>query len=256
MNAKYFLGALMAAPLLPLMYVQGKRIRASVPQLPEAEAPSGLCRIASDKKPFRVLLLGESTIAGVGVKRHEEGFAGSLAEQLAEGLQRPVQWRVYARSGYTAERLRLKIVPKIEETEVDLLVIGLGGNDAFTLNRPSRWARAVKNLIADLRERYPQTPIVFCNMPPIKAFPAFTLLIKLTVGNLVELLGQTLQKTVKNLPNVFYFGEIITLKDWAERYELPQEPQAFFSDGVHPSQLTYQTWAKDIAQRILAAELL
>jgi len=51
-------------------------------------------------------------------------------------------------------------------------------------------------------------------MPPIKEFPAFTPLIKFTVGNLVEILGEELQKTVNDYENVFYFGEKKLIKLW------------------------------------------
>jgi lysophospholipase L1-like esterase len=87
-------------------------------------------------------------------------------------------------------------------------------------------------------------------MPPIKEFPAFTSLIKATIGNLVEVLGEELKKVVVEYDHVYYFGEVITLKDWIKRLNIDVKKEEFFSDGVHPSKLTYQTWAKDIALKI------
>ena len=40
-NWKYVIGALMAIPLLPIMFIQALRIRAKIPKLPEAEGPQG-----------------------------------------------------------------------------------------------------------------------------------------------------------------------------------------------------------------------
>lgn len=247
---RFIFGALAAVPLLPFLYFQGKRIRREVPTLPEATGPEGIAQPHLGQ-PFTLLCLGESTIAGVGVSTHQEGFSGTLAETLAQGLKRSVNWRVYARSGYTAERIRAKIVPKIIETQADLIVIGLGGNDAFTLNRPWRWRAQIRSLIQELRLRFPDTPIVFANMPPIKLFPAFTPVIKFVIGNLVEILGQTLREEVKNHPGVYYRSEIITLEGWIKRYSIQADPSDFFSDGVHPSGLTYQTWARDLGSGVL-----
>lgn len=243
---KYILSGLLVAPLLPLMAIQGKRIRASVPRLPPAKGASGYIG-AGKGQPLRLITLGESTIAGIGVETHAEGFSGTLARALADQLGKPVAWKVYARSGYTAERVTEKLVPQITETDIDLIVIGLGGNDAFHLNPPWRWRRDTRNLIAALGQRFPKTPVVFTNMPPIRNFPAFTPLIKRVVGSHVEWLGQALGHVVQPLPNVFYYARVITLEDWRDRLSISAPPADFFSDGVHPSALTYQVWARDVA---------
>jgi lysophospholipase L1-like esterase len=251
MNIRYLSGALISFPLLPLMYFQGKRIRASVPKLPEAEGIEGQCQVSEETGGvLKVISIGESTIAGVGVQTHEEGFTGTFAKELSRLLSMNVSWKVYAKSGYTAKRVEQKLIPGITEKMVDLIIVGLGGNDAFTLNRPSKWNTQIRALIVSLNLKFPKAIIVFCNMPPIKEFPAFTSLIKFTVGNLVEILGDELREIVNDYENVFYFGEKITLKGWIDKFGLAVEKEDFFSDGVHPSKLTYQTWAKEIAYEI------
>ncbi len=255
MKIKYLLGAVISFPFLPLMYYQGKKIRASVPKLPEAEGTEGQCQSNGRKgRLLNVISIGESTIAGVGVQTHEEGFTGTFAKELSSLLGVNIKWRVYARSGYTVERVEKKIIPKIIEKQADLIIIGLGGNDAFTLNRPWKWKAEIRSLIKSIKSKFPEAIVVFCNMPPIKEFPAFTSLIKFTVGNLVEILGEELQKVVAEYENVFYFGDKITLKGWIDKFQLNVEKEDFFSDGVHPSKLTYQTWAKDIANEVSMSE--
>ncbi|MFA0964939.1 SGNH/GDSL hydrolase family protein [Roseivirga sp. BDSF3-8] len=257
MNIRYTLGCLARIPLLPLMYYQGKQIRARVPRLPEATGTEGFAEPGkATSKTIRLLSVGESTIAGVGVHTHEEGFTGALARLLAEALKAVVHWKVYARSGYTAARVAGSIVPAMTDETVNLIVIGLGGNDAFTLRSPRQWRRDIRRLIEGLQAKYPQALIVFCNMPPIKEFPAFTPLIRFTIGNLVEILGQELMATVKDYNNVYYAEETISLPEWVARYELDQDVKAFFSDGVHPSGLTYRTWARDLASRVIIDKLL
>lgn len=243
---KYIFGAILAFPFLPIMYLQGKRIRASVPKLPEATGPEG--KIENDyQENLKIITIGESTVAGVGAPTHEEGFSGTLAKALSEQLTVNVDWQVLAKSGYTADYVTKKLLPKMDGFEADLIVIGLGGNDAFNLNSPNTWKRNIVKLITGLRENYPTIPIVFSNMPPIKLFPAFTPLIKLTVGNLVEMLGDELNKSVATFSNVYYYNRRITFEDWNERFGIAYEPEKYFSDGVHPALITYQIWARDVA---------
>ncbi len=89
-------------------------------------------------------------------------------------------------------------------------------------------------------------------MPPIKEFPAFTKTIKFVVGNLVELLGEQLRLVVKNNENVYYNSEVITINGWTKRLNISANATDFFSDGVHPSEFTYQVWAKEMATFISA----
>ncbi len=246
MNFKYFFGALISIPLLPLMYFQGKQIRKKVPTLPEAKGIEGRSPGSSEKK-LRILAIGESTIAGVGVKTHEKGFAGTLANELASKLGTQISWKVYAKSGYTAKKITEKIIPTIQEKDVDAIIIGLGGNDAFTLNTPWKWKNDIRDLIIALQSRFKNGSIIFTNMPPIKEFPAFTSTVKFVLGNLVEILGEELEETISDFENVFYYAQTITLENWIEKMDIDAKPGDFFSDGVHPSMLTYQTWAKDFS---------
>jgi lysophospholipase L1-like esterase len=255
MNLKYTLGAIVSFPLLPIMFFQGKKIRKSVPTLPEAEGTEGVA-FNNSNKTIKLITIGESTIAGVGVRTHEEGFTGTLAKVLGQKMGVNIAWRVYARSGYTAKRVVEKIVPKITESQCDLLVVGLGGNDSFTLNTPTKWRLHIAQLIDSLQVKFPNTPIVFTNMPPIKAFPAFTSLIKFTIGNLGEILGETLADLVANKPNVYYISDIITVEKWIKKLDFKAEYKDFFSDGVHPSGLTYQTWAKEVAGFIAEKKMI
>ena len=249
MNVKYLFGTILAIPLLPVMYFQGKKIKSSVPKLPEAEGVEGLVGVSD--RTLTLLTIGESTIAGVGVATHEEGFTGTLASELSQKLEATINWKVYAKSGYNAQKVKEKIVPEITEESVDIIVIGLGGNDAFELNSPQKWRTQTQGLINELRSRYKETPIIFANMPPIKEFPAFTRLIKFTIGNLVEILGDELEKLVINNHGVYYHARRITVKDWIDKMDVDIQPSDFFSDGVHPSKLTYQVWARDLADFLI-----
>lgn len=232
-------------PLLPFMHVHGQRVIKSVPILPDAEGPAGTVS-GPDNRSLRLLVIGESTMSGVGVATHEEGFTGALARTLGAGWKTGVRWRVYARSGFTLRKLKAEVLPLIEEKQTDLIVVGMGGNEAFKMNTPAGFRRDMQAVIDALRDRFgPDVPIVFPNMPPIKEFPAFTPLLKFTLGNMVEYFGEELADLIKDQPNLYYNAEVIRLAHWSKVLNVEADPTAFFSDGVHPSGLTYTTWGAD-----------
>lgn len=250
MSLRYYLGFILSIPLLPILYYQGKKIRKEVPQLPEAREPKGYIKTASEKT-LKIMAIGESTIAGVSVDFHENGFIGSLAKEISTKKNISILWKVLAKSGYTAKMVRKRILPEIQETNADLIVIGLGGNDAFKLNSPEIWMFQINLLIKALKRKFPRTPIYFTNMPPIKEFPAFTKAIKFVIGNLVEIFGRRLNRSVKKKSNVHYNNEIVTLENWKKKHKIDGDVSIFFSDGVHPSKLAYQVWGKDMAHFIM-----
>lgn len=246
MNLKYVLGVIITAPLLPLMYFQGKKIRANVPILPEAKGIEGKS-IENSNRTLRLITIGDSSMAGVGVETHKEGFTGNLANELASKFSADVIWKVYAKSGYTAKKVKDILVPSIEEGELDLIVIAVGGNDALKLTSLKAWIHNIKGLIAAIRIKYKQQPIVFINMPPIQDIPVFTSLIKFIIGGLMDIFSDVLQNLVKDMDGVYYYPRKIIYKEYVKRFHLDADASAFFSDGFHASKLAYQVWAKDVS---------
>lgn len=74
---KYLVGVVLSIPLLPIIFFQGSKIKGSTIKLPEAKGTTGNVGVINSEVPLRLLVLGESTVAGVGVETHEEGFAGT-----------------------------------------------------------------------------------------------------------------------------------------------------------------------------------
>ncbi len=252
---RFIFGALLALPLLPILVFQGKKIRKKVPKLPEAKSPEGFVDLGFDETTT-VLFLGESTVAGVGVSTHEQGFAGSASRELGRLYHQNIKWKVVARSGYTVRMVRRKLMRHIGDFEPNLIILGLGGNDAFKLHSPWKWRFEISKLIRALKSVYPEASIAFTNMPPIKEFPAFTKSIKFVVGNLVEILGIELDTILREFKNVVYFSTVLELKDWIHLLVNDQTPEDFFSDGVHPSKLTYQIWGKEFARFVHRSKVI
>jgi lysophospholipase L1-like esterase len=110
--------------LAPILLCQGKYVRRVTPKLPEADGlrfgESGL------GKPLRLLVLGDSAAAGVGVNTQQEALAG----HLVKGLERifRVFWKVEAQTGATTRTTIARLKAAAPE-KFNAVAISLGVNE-------------------------------------------------------------------------------------------------------------------------------
>lgn len=240
----FLLGGILIIPIVPLLIWQGKRVKNTISNLPEAIGTKG--QILVNESFINLLTIGESTFAGVGVHTHEEGVTGQLAKFLSEKTNRSVNWEVLAQSGYSAKMVLKELVPKIPQRPLDVIVIGLGGNDTFELNFPMRWQKDLIDIITEIQKIQPESCIVIATLPPVGSFPAFPFPLNAFLGGLERLHSWA----VKPIPSMFknvYFDD--------KRFEVT-EPEIMFSDGVHPSGYTYSLWGKQLTEFIVGNELI
>ena len=103
-------------------------------------------------------------------------------------------------------------------------------------------------LIDDLRKKFPETPILFAQLPTIEAFPAFTKEMKFVLGNHKDILAFHLHQQVLKNKNIYFPTEKINVKEWLSKLKEGETTSEFFSDGIHPSELCYELWPKDGVQ--------
>ena len=254
MRKKYFIHLLKSIPFLPIIYFQGKKIKKEIEFLPEAKDPEGSININSDQT-LKVLFIGESSFAGVGSDFHKNSFAGYFSTKLSSAFHSNIDWKVYAKTGYNLKKIHQRIIPKITETQCDLLVIGIGANDSFELTQPKKWQEDIQLLIESLRNKFPETPISFVQLPTIEAFPALTKQMQYVLGNHKDLLVEYLhEKTLEN-KNIYFTTEKVNIQKWMKKLNDNQTVADFFSDGIHPSELTYKMWAKESVEFLVNSKL-
>jgi lysophospholipase L1-like esterase len=240
----FLLGGILIIPIVPLLIWQGKRVRNTIPNLPEAVGTKG--QVIGNEDIINLLAIGESTFAGVGVLTHEEGVTGQLAKFLSEQTNRSVNWEVIAQSGYSAKKVLTELVPMIPKTPFDIIVIGLGGNDTFELNRPMRWRQDLIDIISEIQKIQPESSIVIATLPPVGSFPAFPFPLNAVLGGLERLHSWAVKPVPQMFKNVYFDSK---------RFEVT-EPKIMFSDGVHPSGYTYSLWGKQLAEFIVENNLI
>ena len=254
MKKNYFIHLLKTIPFLPIIYFQGKKIKKEINFLPEAKNPEGFVNVNADKN-LRILFIGESSFAGVGVNFHENGFAGYFSRELSKLLHCNIRWKVYAKIGYNVAKIQEKIIPQIEENACDLFVIGIGGNDTFEFTQPKPWRKSIQFLIDNLRQKFPETSILFAQLPTIETFPAFTKEMQYVLGNHKNLLADHLHHQVVKNSNTYFPTEKINVNEWLSKLEEDQTVLHFFSDGIHPSEVTYKWWAKESVEYLATLKI-
>jgi lysophospholipase L1-like esterase len=130
--------------LLPLLVWQGRQVRRKATRLPEAEGPrEGVA--GTGKVCLRVLIVGDSSAAGVGVDNQTQALAGRLSEALSQRLGGSVVWQLIARSGDTTAQ-SLAALRTLSLHPADVMVTALGLNDVVAQVPPRRWLKRLNEL--------------------------------------------------------------------------------------------------------------
>ena len=79
---------------------------------------------------LKVLIVGDSSAAGVGALTIGESLGGQLPDLLAEKLNRPVSVRIAGNNSATAGQIRDYVVPHLANGAYDYICLNIGTNDA------------------------------------------------------------------------------------------------------------------------------
>ena len=123
----------------PVLLLQSRHLRKTALRLPEAAGPrEGSIPSSNLTRPLRLLFLGDSSAAGVGVARQEQALALQTSELLAARLDVPVEWQLLAKSGVNTQQA-LKLLPRGLLKPIDVLITALGTNDVTSQRSASQF---------------------------------------------------------------------------------------------------------------------
>jgi lysophospholipase L1-like esterase len=215
--------------LLPVLIVQGIMVKLKTPLLPEASgAPFGLVEGPGD--PFHLIVMGESTVAGIGVDTYDQAIAAQTASALGRKIARPVSWRSFGRNGMMVYDLRKKHLDKVASFKADSILISVGVNDVLHMHGPKRYARDLHDLITELRRLFGDIPIVLNGIAPMGYFPAIPQPLRYVLGLRARVLDHAAAQLCRSLRNVRH----CSTPHAADLIRI-----SFASDGFHPNATGY-----------------
>ncbi|GAA4650393.1 SGNH/GDSL hydrolase family protein [Kistimonas scapharcae] len=232
---------------LPVLAVQGRWVRRKTPRLPEARG-EWRGSAGSGSIVRHLYLLGESTVAGVGVDLMRQALAGQLANALSAESRAKVSWQALGKNGLKCEDSISELLPSFRQAQEDapasLMVIALGVNDTTGLTSQNAWRRQLVHMLEEIRS-VTDCPVVFAAIPPVHLFSALPQPLSTVLGARARLLDKVLQNVAKAHSRVFHMNTVFHF-----------QPDYLASDGYHPSEKGYRLWGEQLARQIHAAGLL
>jgi lysophospholipase L1-like esterase len=225
------LSRLAALPTAPVLFAQGRRLKRDTPRLPDAATPWH--GVTSGPDPLSLLVLGDSTAAGVGAATQDEALPGHLGRELAALTGRGVSWRAIGENGADAREFIERYLDEACASPADVIFLSIGANDALGLRSRGAFARDIRTILGRLREASPEADILVSSLP---AFFRFELLPQPLKGNL-SLHSRSLEEAARAV-----------IAQTAGVHMSPPPPpytDGFFaSDLFHPSEQGYRDWAR------------
>lgn len=218
-------------PVAPVLFVQGKWLRRTTPILPPAALPWHGTEPGAN--PLRLLVLGDSTSAGVGASTQHNGLPGNLARELSARWGRGVEWNAIGESGASSRDLVERYLGEAVQQEYDFVFLTVGANDALGLRSRRAFGRDIQHLLVELRKASPSAPIMMSSLP---AFFRFELLPNPLKANLY-LHSRSLESVAREIVGEFDNASMSPPP--------PPYTEGFFaSDLFHPSEQGYRDWAR------------
>ena len=207
--------------------------------------------VATDPKRLNIVVLGDSTTAGVGVSRPEDALPYLLAQRIADAEVRSVRvvsfgWagarvadlprnQVRHASAPTRPNARGPFLP-----DADIVAVVIGANDATHRTPPGRYRADLRAGLEEIRTHAPNARIVLAGIPAFRgALPALEPLIFLAdqYGRLLRPISRAEAARVGAAHADLHSGVPLLIRGRGD---------ALSSDRFHPSAVGYDAWAEVI----------
>jgi lysophospholipase L1-like esterase len=227
------------AALGPALLLQGSRLRKTALRLPEAAgARHGLIK-ADDPEPLRLLFVGDSSAAGVGVEWQHEALAHQTAALVAAASARTVEWTLIAQSGATT-RDAIELVKAQATERADVVISALGVNDVTSQASARRFISDYKALLGLVADRTGARAAVLSGLPPLHILPAAPQPLRWYLGQCAKRLDAALHELSADHLHLRF----VSLA-WAKASEMAR-------DKFHPGKGQYRQWAHLVAEQVLS----
>ncbi|MDQ3537345.1 MAG: SGNH/GDSL hydrolase family protein [Actinomycetota bacterium] len=203
---------------------------------------------ASDGPAVRLVVLGDSTAAGVGSPTLAESLPVQVAQRLADDLGRPVDVTGFGVSGARTVDVRDEQIPLLVDRRVDAVLIAIGSNDVTHATSPSAMAEQTRSMLRAARRNAGQAALVLGGIPLFGSADALAQPLRL----LVDTYARVLRRVQRDAAAAEGARFVNIAVEASPRFA--GVPEAMSSDGFHPAPVGYGFWADALAPA-LAAEL-
>lgn len=222
-------------PLAPLLVAQALWVGLRAERLPEP--PGSRSGRVGDGPPLRLLILGDSSAAGVGAATQDTALSGCLARALAPHVT--LDWHLEGETGATTKTSLAKL-SRLPDRPFDLALLIHGVNDTTRLTAPKTFRARQIALMDTLRARNGVGRFVLSGVPPMQHFPLLPRPLRWVLGQQAARLDHELACLARAREEVTHLP-----------LSLPFEPHLVARDGFHPSEAAYALWAGMLAPEIV-----
>ena len=193
-------------------------------------------------QPLKLLGLGDSVIAGVGLASTELTVTARLADRLNQYLGRAIDWRILGEDGAKISDTQ-RLLAATESGSFDWIVVSVGVNDVTGLTSLVRWQQGLLGLISEIRSRSSHATVVFIQLPPMGRFERIPQPLRAVLGIRAAMLRQVLTWIVEAHRGV-----------WMIDPSRLFDPAYMAEDGYHPNETAVDWIASEICETVNVTE--
>ncbi|MGH3665610.1 MAG: GDSL-type esterase/lipase family protein, partial [Egibacteraceae bacterium] len=197
--------------------------------------------------PVRMVMLGDSTVAGVGSPTVDESLAVLVGQRMANRLGRPVEVRGLGVSGARTLDVQQEQIPQLVDADADVVVIVVGSNDVTHATPPWTFAEHTRTMLKAAAAASGGAPVVLGGIPLFGSADALAQPLRAVVDGYAAVLRARQQPAAEAAGATF-----VPIADEASP-RFAGVPEAMSSDGFHPGPVGYGFWADAIAPRVASA---
>jgi lysophospholipase L1-like esterase len=208
---------------------------------------------------LNIVVLGDSTTAGVGVARPEDTLAYGLGRRVADAATRSVRVVSYGWAGARVADLPRQQIPRASAPirpndrgpflpDAHIVAVVIGSNDATHNTPPRRYRAALRATLDGIRQHAPNARIVLAGIPTFRgALPALEPLI--FIADQYARLLRPISRAEALRAGAAYADLAAGVPEL-----LAGRTDVLSSDNFHPSVVGYDAWAEVIFRALEAAD--